>query len=214
MTGPLQVLVVDDHPVFRIGMSALLDRLEGVRVVGQAGTADEALDLAARVEPDVVIMDLDLAGESGVEVTRELLRLRPGTAILVVTMLGDDDALFGAIRAGASGYLLKGAQPDEIERAVRAVAAGGMVLGPQVAARFGDYLTGRSTRGTPFPVLTEREHEVLDLIARGLDNGSIARRLVLSSKTVRNYVSAIGAKLGTQDRPELIVRARQAGLGG
>lgn len=210
----LRLMVVDDHPVFRIGMSALLDRLDGIEVVATAEGPDRAVELATRTRPDVVIMDLDLAGESGVEATRRLRRDCPGAAVLVVTMLGDDDALFGALRAGASGYLLKGATPDEIERAVRSVAGGAMVMGPQVAARFADYLSGLRTRGgVVLPELTDREREVLTLVARGLDNASIARRLVLSAKTVRNYVSGIAAKLGAADRPRLIVLAREAGLG-
>ncbi len=219
----LTVLVVDDHPVFRLGMSALLRTLPGVRVVGEAGTAPDAIAAVDRLAPRVVVMDLDLGpapGEapgsrtSGVTATREIRRTRPGTAVLVVTMLGDDDAMLAALRAGAGGYLLKGAEPAEIDRALRAVANGEMHLGPHVAARLSGYLAGADSRlRPPFPELTDREREVVDLVARGLDNAAIARRLVLSTKTVRNYVSAAGLKLGAADRAALVALARDGGLG-
>jgi DNA-binding NarL/FixJ family response regulator len=159
-------------------------------------------------------MDLDLGPGSGVEATRQILRAVPEVGVLVVTMLGDDDSLFASIRAGARGYLLKGASPAEIERAVRAVGNGEVLLGPQVALRAAGYLSGARTRGArPFPELTDREHEVLDLVARGHDNAAIARRLVLSAKTVRNYVYGILSKLDVDNRSHLVVRARDAGLG-
>ena len=212
--GEITVVVVDDHPVFRIGMSALLDELDGVRVVGQAASQDEAVEVVLEKRPRVVIMDLDLAGGSGAEATREILREAPQTGVLVVTMFGDDEALFGAVKAGARGYLVKGAGPDEVERAVRAVADGGLLLGPQVAHRAVDYLTGaKSARGGAFSELTDRERDVLELLARGHDNPTIARMLVLTPKTVRNYVSAIFTKLEVNDRAALIVRAREAGVG-
>ena len=214
MTEPISVVVVDDHPVFRIGMVALLEEIRGVEVVGQAATEDEAVEVACALGPDAVIMDLDLGGGSGAEATRRLLRERPGTGVLVVTMFGDDDALFAAVRAGARGYLLKGAGPDEVEAAVRAVARGAFLLGPQVAERGVGYLTGaRSARSGPFGELTERERDVLELLARGHDNAAIARMLVLTNKTVRNYVYAIFTKLGVTDRAALIVKAREAGIG-
>lgn len=227
MSAAIRVLVVDDHPVFRIGMAALLDSLPGIAVVGRAGDRDEAVAVALEQRPDVVLMDLDLTGGpdgpasadpagagSGVEATRSIVAACPEVAVLVVTMLGDDDSLFAAIRAGAAGYLLKGATPDEVERAVRSVANGEMLLGPQVARRAATYLTGARTRGaTVFPELTGREREVLEMVALGYDNATIARRLVLSTKTVRNYVYGILAKLDLPDRSQLIVRAREAGLG-
>lgn len=210
----IEVVVVDDHPVFRIGMSALLDEMDGVRVVAQAATQAEAVEVVLEHRPQVVVMDLDLAGGSGAEATREILRHAPGTGVLVVTMFGDDDALFGAVKAGARGYLVKGAGPDEVERAVRAVADGGVVLGPQVAHRAVAFLTGaRSARGGEFAELTERERDVLELLARGHDNATIARMLVLTPKTVRNYVYAIFTKLDVNDRAALVVRAREAGIG-
>lgn len=211
---PIRVVVVDDHPVFRIGMTALLQEIAGVEVVGEAATEAEAVAVTGAHRPDVVLMDLDLAGGSGAEATREILRQHPATGVLVVTMFGDDEALFGAIKAGARGYLLKGSAPDEVERAVRAVASGAVMLGPQVATRAVDYLTGaRSARGGAFAELTERERDVLELVARGHDNPTIARMLVLTSKTVRNYVYAIFTKLQVNDRAALVVKAREAGIG-
>lgn len=210
----IRVVVVDDHPVFRIGMAALLESLRSIEVVGQAADEISAVAVVEEVRPDVVLMDLDLGADSGVEATREILRVAPEVGVLVVTMLGDDDSLFASIRAGARGYLLKGASPEEIERAVRAVGNGEVLLGPQVALRAAGYLSGARTRGSrPFPELTDREHEVLDLVARGHDNATIARRLVLSAKTVRNYVYGILSKLEVDNRSQLVVRARDAGLG-
>jgi DNA-binding NarL/FixJ family response regulator len=210
----IRVLVVDDHPVFRLGMGALLRSLPGIELVGEAATGAEALAVATDTRPDVVLMDLDLGADSGVETTRELLRADPTVGVLVVTMLGDDDSLFASIRAGARGFLLKGAAPGDIERAVRSVANGDFLLGPQLAQRAATYLSGARTRGAvPFPELTDREREVVDLVARGYDNATIARRLVLSTKTVRNYVYGVLTKLAVPDRAQLIVRAREAGLG-
>lgn len=219
MTGSLRVLVVDDHPVFRLGMSALLESLQNIEVVGEAEDEDGAVAQVAELTPDVVVMDLDLGGAgrggSGIEATRRAVQARPEVAVLVVTMLGDDDSIFASLRAGARGYLLKGAAPAEVERAVWAVANGEVLLGPEVAGRALGYLSGARTAGPrPFPELTDREREVLDLVARGLDNASIARRLVLSPKTVRNNLSAILTKVQAADRSQLIVRARDAGLGG
>ncbi|UMG93772.1 response regulator transcription factor family protein [Nocardioides sp. TF02-7] len=213
--GSIRVLVVDDHPVFRLGMAALLRTLPDVELVAEAATGADALAAAERDRPDVVLMDLDLGADSGVETTRELLRRDPMIGVLVVTMLGDDDSLFASIRAGARGFLLKGASPEEVERAVRSVANGDFLMGPQLAQRAAVYLSGARTRGAvPFPELTDREREVVDLVARGYDNATIARRLVLSAKTVRNYVYGVLAKLDVPDRAQLIVRAREAGLGG
>jgi DNA-binding NarL/FixJ family response regulator len=210
----LRVAVVDDHPVFRLGMAALLTSLDGIEVTVQAADAQEALD-RIDADVDVVVMDLHLGGDSGVEVTRELLRRLPGIRVLVVTMLEDDDSVVASVRAGARGYLLKGAAPDAVERAVRAVANGEVILGPQIAARAMGYLSGavRSGGAPPFPELTDREREVLDLVARGFDNTAISRRLVLSPKTVRNVVANVLTKLALPNRSAAIVRAREAGLG-
>ncbi len=216
MTDPtLSILVVDDHPVFRMGMSALLSSIVGLDVVAEASDADEAVECCDRLDPDVVIMDLHLGESSGIDATRRIVAARPEVGVLVVTMMDDDDSVFAAVRAGARGYLLKGAGPEEIERAVRAVANGEVLLAPAIASRAVAYLSGLQRGGpTPFPELTDREREVLDLVAAGLDNLSIARRLSLSSKTVRNHLSNILTKLQVADRAQAIVRAREAGLGG
>jgi DNA-binding NarL/FixJ family response regulator len=211
----LRLVVVDDHPVFRMGMAALLGSIGGISVVAEAASADEAVAAVDATRPDVVVMDLHLGETSGVDSTREIVRRHPDVGVLVVTMLDDDDSVFASMRAGARGYLLKGADPTEVERAVRAVANGEVLLGPAVAARAIAYLSGARSRGpVPFPELTDREREVLDLVARGLDNTSISRRLSLSPKTVRNNLSTILVKLQVADRSQAIVRAREAGLGG
>jgi DNA-binding NarL/FixJ family response regulator len=213
VSGPIRVAVVDDHPMFRLGMAAMLDSLDGVACVAQADSAAAAFDVVGE-DVDVVLMDLHLGADSGVETTRELVRRHPQLRVLVVTMLEDDDSVVASVRAGARGYLLKGATPEEVERAVRAVANGEVILGPAVAALALAQLSGgRSGASSPFPGLTERELEVLDLVARGLDNTSISRRLVLSPKTVRNVVSNVLTKLAVPDRSAAIVRAREAGLG-
>ncbi len=211
--GDLRVVVVDDHPVFRLGMTSLLASLPGLQVVGQA--ADSAAARAVVDETvDVVLMDLDLGGESGIDLTRELVRAHPGLAVLVVTMSEADESVAAAIRVGARGYLLKDATPEAVERGIRAVASGEMIMGPRVAARAMAHLVGgRTAVRVPFPELTAREREVLDLLARGYDNAVISRRLVLSPKTVRNHVAAILTKLSLSDRAAAIVRAREEGLG-
>ncbi|HLT15088.1 MAG TPA: response regulator transcription factor [Acidimicrobiales bacterium] len=212
--APIRLLVVDDHPVFRMGMVALLSSL-GLAVVAEAASAEEAVAAADAHEPDVVLMDLHLGTSSGVDATREIVRRHPGIGVLVVTMLDDDDSVFASMRAGARGYLLKGADPTEVERAVRAVANGEILLGPAVAERAVAFLAGTRVHGLPpFPELTDREREVLDQVARGLDNLSVARRLSLSPKTVRNHLSNILTKLQVTDRAQAIVRAREEGLGG
>lgn len=217
----LRVVLVDDHPVFRLGMAALLGSLAGIEVVGTASGAAEARALLTGPRApdapgvDVVVMDLDLGDGSGVDVTRDVLAARPDAAVLVMSMHEDDDAVVAAVRAGARGYLVKSAPPDQVERAVRAVAAGEMILGPSVAARAMAYvLGGRTAVRVPFPRLTDREREVLDLVAGGHDNVVIARRLGLSAKTVRNHVANVLTKLEVPDRSAAIVRARAEGLGG
>lgn len=211
----ISVVVVDDHPLFRRGIISLLETLEDIEVVGDSATVSGAIDLVSMTAPDVVLMDLDLGGESGIDATKTILRQHPQVAVLVLTMLGDDRSLFAAMRAGAKGYLLKVATPREVERAIHAVADGGLLFGADVAARAAAFINGtvRDSRAQPFPELTERETEVLDLVARGLDNGSIARNLVLTNKTVCNYVYGIITKLGVPDRSALIVMARESGFG-
>ncbi|GAA1765494.1 response regulator transcription factor [Nocardioides hankookensis] len=210
----IRVAVVDDHPVFRLGMAGLLGSLDGIEVVAQAEDATQA---RARVDEsvDVVLMDLHLGDDSGIETTRDLVRALPGLAVLVITMDEDDESVVAAMRAGARGYLLKSASPAEVERGIRAVANGEAILGPQVASRAMATLTsGRTAVRVPFPELSDREREVLDLLARGYDNATIARRMVLSPKTVRNHVSNVLTKLGVPDRAQAMIRARDEGLGG
>ncbi|MEW9532889.1 response regulator [Microbispora sp. NPDC049125] len=213
---PIRVVVVDDHPMMREGMRALVASLPDIEIVGEAGDGEAARREAQLAHPDVIVMDLHMPGVNGVEATRSILRAAPATRILVLTMFEDDESVFAAMRAGACGYLVKGAQQDEIVRAIRSVAAGHAIFGPTVARRIIGFFAGgdRSTSASaPFPELTGREREVLDLIAGGHSNAVIGRRLVISPKTVSNHISAIFAKLQVADRAEAIVRARQAGLG-
>ncbi|WP_169984068.1 response regulator transcription factor [Microbispora sp. H10836] len=217
MTGkrPVRVLVVDDHPVFREGFAALLSSIDEVEVAGTASTGVEALRQAAEREPDVVVMDVQMPDMDGIEATRRILEKHPEIGIVVLTMSEEDGTIFDALRAGARGYLLKGAEPDEVVRAITTVAGGGVVFGAVLASRIAGFLAPRPQAGggTPFPALTAREHEVLDLVAAGLSNGQIAARLFLSQKTVRNHVHAVLTKLQAADRAEAIIRARDAGLG-
>lgn len=211
---PLTVLIVDDHPMFLDGLALLL-RSEPDITVDTASDGATAVELAAELQPDVVVMDLDLPGMGGVEATARIARASPHVGVLMLTMFDDDESVFAAMRAGAHGYLLKGAGRAEILRAVRAVAAGTAVFGPSIARRIVDYFaTPRPQPGLSlFPELTDREREVLDLIAQGETNSAISHRLSLSPKTVRNHVSNIFAKLHVADRAQAIVRARRAGLG-
>ncbi|GAA4726964.1 response regulator transcription factor [Nocardioides endophyticus] len=209
----IRVAVVDDHPVFRLGMAGLLGSLDGIEVVCQAEDAAQARE---RIDEsvDVVLMDLHLGEDSGIETTRDLVRTLPDLAVLVITMDEDDESVVAAMRAGARGYLLKSASPAEVERGIRAVANGEAILGPQVASRAMATLTsGRTAVRVPFPELSDREREVLDLLARGYDNTTIARRMVLSPKTVRNHVSNVLTKLGIPDRAQAMIKARDEGLG-
>ena len=212
----VRVLVVDDHPLYREGLAGAITTLPGKQVVGEAADGVEAVRLAAELEPDVVVMDLHLPGMNGVDATREITAARPGVAVLVLTMLEGDDSVFAAVRAGARGYLLKGADRAEIGRALDAVANGEVVFSASIAERVLSFFTGGAgaASATPFPELTEREREILDLVARGLTNAEIARRLVVSDKTVRNHVSNVFAKLHVRGRAEAVARARDAGLGG
>jgi DNA-binding NarL/FixJ family response regulator len=209
----LRVVVADDHPVFRSGLRTLLEDL-GVEVVAEAADGARAVELAVEHGPDVVLMDLQMPGVNGLEATRRLSSAAPAVRVLVLTMVEDDATLFAALRAGAAGYLLKGAGPDEIDRAVRGVAAGDAVYGAGVADRLrAMFAAGPAPAPVAFPQLAERERDVLALMAAGASNAEIAARLFLSDKTVRNYVSSIFSKLGVRDRAQAIVRAREAGLG-
>lgn len=213
---PIRVLVADDHPVVRRGMSALLASLDGVEVVAEAATGAEALREAQLTRPDVVVMDVQMPAMDGVEATRRMTTLLPDVAVLVLTMFEDDETVLAAMRAGARGYLLKGAEQDDILAALHSVVAGQVVVGPGVAARLIGHLSAQSDNkpaDVPFPELTPREREILDRIARGHNNAAIATQLGLAPKTVGNHVSAIFAKLRVASRAEAIVRARDEGLG-
>ena len=216
MTGPvpIRVLVADDHLVVRRGIGALLSSLDGVEVVGEATTGVEAIREAQLTRPDVIIMDLQMPGMNGIDATRRLVSLLPDVAVLVLTLFEDDDSVLSAMRAGARGYLLKGAEQQDILAAIRSVVAGQVVIGPGVAGRLIGYLSAPQPVGTPFPELTPREREILDRIADGHTNGAIAASLGVAPKTVGNHVSAIFAKLRVASRAEAILRAREEGLGG
>jgi len=214
-TEPIRILIADDHPIFRFGMRTLLTALPDFTVVGEAVTGEEAIQLTETLLPDLVLMDLNMAGMNGIDATARIHTEHPHTAILIVTML-DDDSVFAAMRAGARGYLLKGADPVETLRAIRAVAGGEAIFSPSVAQRVMDYFAHSPVipaHAAALPDLSEREREVLTLIAQGLTNTAIAERLVLSPKTVRNYISEIYSKLQVTDRVQAMLRAQESGLG-
>jgi DNA-binding NarL/FixJ family response regulator len=209
----VRVVLADDHPMYRFGLRAVLDASPEVEVVGEASDGVELLAVVNGCTPDVVLTDLSMPRLSGPAAIDELSRRHPQLGVLVLTMHEDDASLFGALRAGARGYLLKGADREEIVRAVLAVAGGDAVYGGAVARRVVDALTGTGSRAPAFPELTERERQVLELLAAGLATGRIAQRLALSDKTVRNHVSAVLTKLQVPDRSAAVARAREAGLG-
>lgn len=213
-TDKIRVLIADDHPVFRGGLIALLSRRDQVEVVGEVETGRHAVEAAAALSPDVIVMDIQMPELNGIEATREITRADPSVGVLVLTMFEDDDSVFAAMRTGARGYVLKGADQAEILRAIEALADGEAIFGPGIAKRVMRFFAGAASLSpAPFPDLTEREREVLELVARGLSNAEIQRRLVVSPKTVRNHVSNILGKLQVADRSQAIVRAREAGLG-
>ena len=214
MTESIRVLIADDHPLFRDGLSALLTDGPDTELAGVASSGSEAVDLAIATQPDVIVMDLHMPGLNGIEATRRIVADSPHIAVLVLTMFDDDDSIFSALRAGARGYLLKGADQEQIRAAIRAAANGEIIFGTQLAARMLAYFTaGAAAPPQVFPQLTDREREVLDLVAQGRANAAIAARLGLSQKTVRNHVSNILTKLQVADRAQAIVQARDAGLG-
>jgi DNA-binding NarL/FixJ family response regulator len=214
MDEPIRILVADDHAGFRSGLDALLATQPDLRIVGNAETGDEAVARALALQPDVVLMDLNMPGIDGIAATRRIVDTSPHIAILVLTMADHDAAVFDALRAGARGYLLKGADRAELTRAIRAVASGEAIFGPDVARRLMAYFADAPVRAPAFPELSDRELEVLELIARGMSNQQIVDRLVISPKTVRNHISNIFSKLQVRDRAEAVVRAREAGMGG
>jgi DNA-binding NarL/FixJ family response regulator len=209
----LRIVVADDHTVVQEGLRALLSAVDDYELVEVVGTGAEAVRAAVTLRPDVVVMDIQMPGQNGIEATREIARLAPDVAVLMLTMFEDDESVFAAMRAGALGYVLKGAKPDDMIRAIASVAAGEAIFGTGVARRALTYLTRPRSNLQAFPELTAREREVLGLIAGGLPNAAIATRLGLAPNTVSNHISNIFAKLQVASRAEAIVRARTAGLG-
>ena len=212
----LRVVLADDHPVVRGGLRALLSTIDGIEVVGEAADGEAAVREVQLTRPDVVLMDVRMPVVDGVEATRRIRHTTPGTAVLMLTMYDDDATVFTAMRAGARGYLLKGAEQEEIVAAIRAVAAGQAIFGPGVAARVLGYFatpTAQDTTEAPFPELTDREREILDLLAAGRRTAAIADDLHLSPKTVSNHLTSVFAKLEVADRAAAIIRARERGLG-
>lgn len=210
----IRILIADDHTLFRDGLRSLLASVPDTEVVGEAAAGQEAIEQAEASQPDVVLMDIQMPGINGIEATRLIVHTSPHIGVIVVTMFEDDESIFAAMRAGARGYVLKGADQQEMLRTIRAVARGEALFGPAIATRLMGFFTARQPdRSKIFPQLTDREREVLFLIAQGHNNSEIARRLVISPKTVRNHVSNIFSKLQVADRAQAIIRAREAGLG-
>jgi DNA-binding NarL/FixJ family response regulator len=209
------ILIADDHADFREGLRALLESVPDLEVAGEAGTGEEAVALATRLQPDVILMDINMPGLNGIEATRRILHTSPHISILMLTMFEDDDSVFAAVRAGARGYVLKGALKAEILRAIEVVSSGEAIFGPAIARKLIHFFAGPRPLASPqiFPELTDREREILTLMTQHLTNPEIAERLAISQKTVRNQVSNILSKLQVVDRAQAIIRAREAGLG-
>ncbi len=216
---PIKVLIADDHVFYREGVRALLSNVADIEVVGEANNGEEAISHAKALHPNVILMDLKMPGMNGIDATRKIHEAQPTIGVLVITMFDDDDSVFAAMRAGARGYLLKDADKDEVVRAIVAVERGEAIFSPAIAQRMMQYFaapsnqSNRKSQPDEFAELTDRELEILDLIAQGHNNLAIANKLSLSIKTVQNYVSNILTKLQVADRSQAIVRAREAGLG-
>jgi DNA-binding NarL/FixJ family response regulator len=215
---PIRVLIADDHALFREGVHAILKSVPDIEIVGEAGTGRDALILASDLKPDVILMDIQMQDLNGVEATKQILKTQSDVGIIIVTMLEDDDSLFSAMRAGARGYVLKGADKAEMLKSIRAVAEGEALFGPSIAARMLNFFHDKppqKSESSPisFAELTEREREILACIARGDTNSEIAERLTISLKTVRNHVSSIFNKIQVTNRAQAAIRARDAGLG-
>src|SRR5665213_1288464 len=209
------LLIADDHPAYRRGLELMLAGTPDITIVGEADTGGRAVELATSLTPDVILMDLRMPDLDGIEATRRVRQSGSMAAVVVLTMFEDDDSVFAAMRAGARGYLLKGAEQQEIERAIRAAAAGEAIFGPQIAQRVvAHFASGAGSTAAAFPSLTEREREVLEMVAAGKGNATIAHELMISLKTVRNHVSNVFTKLQVSERAQAIVKAREAGLGG
>jgi DNA-binding NarL/FixJ family response regulator len=211
----ISILIADDEPAFRSGLRALLKSANELALIGDAATGSEVIRLAADLQPDIILMDINMPGVNGIEATRRILNTSPHIGILILTMFEDDDSVFTAMRAGARGYLLKGVLKAEILRAIQTVSGGGVVFGAAIAQRMMRYFAGIKPvePSDLFPELTDREREILGLIAQGRNNAEIAQRLTLSGKTIRNHITNIFSKLQVADRAQAIVRARDAGLG-
>jgi DNA-binding NarL/FixJ family response regulator len=211
---PIHLLIADDHTLFRAGLHALLNLFPDIQVVGEASTGEETIAKADSLQPDIILMDIQMPGVNGIEATRRIVRTSPNIGIIVVTMFEDNESVFSAMRAGARGYILKEAGEEEVLRAIRSVANGEAIFGPAIAKRLVHFFSKPEMASDPvFPELTEREREILGLIAQGETNAEIAHGLVLSPHTVRNHISNIFSKLQVADRAEAIIRAREAGLG-
>jgi DNA-binding NarL/FixJ family response regulator len=212
----IKLMIADDHKLFREGIKALLAVTDDIEIIGEAEDGNATLKKSRELEPDVILMDINMPGLNGIRATEQILEKQPQMRIIMLTMLEDDASIFHAMRAGARGYLLKGADPDEVLSVIRAVAEGQALFGPAIAARLMNYFKELSAKpaasDAPFPELTERELEILRLISQGLNNQEITQKLVLSPKTVRNHITNIFSKLQVADRAQAIVRAREAGL--
>ncbi len=210
---PLTILIADDHPVFRKGLRALLASMQEVELAGEVTSGEEAIRLAEQLQPDVILMDLQMPGGGGLVAIRQIVQTSPHIRILVLTMFQDDDSVFAALRAGARGYILKDMDDEEITRAILAVGNGEAIFSPAIAERMMMFFSAHPALPTSlFPELTESERNVLALMAQGANNEEIARQLSFSQKTVRNYVSNIFSKLQVADRAQAIVKAREAGF--
>jgi DNA-binding NarL/FixJ family response regulator len=210
-----RIILADDHTLFRDGLRALFNSIPDVEVIGEAETGAEVISKAADLQPDVILMDIQMPDMNGIAATRRILHTSPHIGVIIVTMFEDDESIFAAMRAGARGYILKGADQEEMLRAIRSVANGEALFGPAIATRLMNYFANPVPDAPPqvFPELTDREREVLDRIAQGLNNKLIAQKLSISEKTVRNHVSNIFSKLQVADRAQAIIRAREAGMG-
>lgn len=211
----IRIIIADDHTLLRDGLRALFASVPDIEVIGEAESGADAISKAEQLQPDVILMDIQMPGINGIQATRQIVSKQPEIGVIVVTMYKDDDSVFAAMRAGARGYILKGADQDEMLRAIRAVASGEALFGPEIATRLVNFFSSPQADLSPqaFPELTSREHEVLELIAKGLNNQVIANRLSISEKTVRNHISNIFNKLQVVDRAQAIVKAREAGMG-
>ena len=211
----IRIIIADDHTLLRDGLRALFASMPDIEVIGEAESGADVISKAEQLQPDVILMDIQMPGINGIQATRQIVSKQPEIGVIVVTMYKDDDSVFAAMRAGARGYILKGADQQEMLRAIRAVASGEALFGPEIATRLVNFFSSPQADlpSQAFPELTSREHEVLELIAKGLNNQVIANRLSISEKTVRNHISNIFNKLQVVDRAQAIVKAREAGMG-